>query len=111
MQYLPLDRPLKHCEIHTTLLLPGFIKQALMTAGLLKSVTLSQVFTITSLSEYFVVSFLMMHNCLDELANLSLLLQSNSITIIEERNKVLLTKQTVESLEGSHVISTAIIYL
>ena len=99
-QYLPLDRPLKQCGIYTTLLLPGFIKQALMTAGLLKSVTLSQVFTITSLSESVVVNLPIMYNCLNELANLSWLLQLNSITTIEEQNRVLLTKQTLESLES-----------
>ena len=99
-KYLPLDKPLKQCGIYTTLLLPGFIKQALMTANLLMSVTLSQVFTIASLFQFFVVNLSMMYNCLDELASLFLLLQSNSITTIEEQNRVLLlTKQAMKSLE------------
>ena len=41
--------PSKQCGIYTMIVPPGFIKQELITAGLLKSVILSQALTVTSL--------------------------------------------------------------
>lgn len=50
-------------------------------------------------SEYFVANLALMYDCLDELASLSLALQSNSITIIEAHNKVVLARQALEALK------------
>ena len=53
---------------------PGFLKQELTTAGLLKSVILSTGLNGHLTSEYFVAILALMYNCLDELASFSILL-------------------------------------
>ena len=74
---------------------PGFLKQELITAGLLNSNTCTSLNGHLT-SEYFVPNLALMHDCLGELASFFHIPLILCINFKEAHNRVFLTKQAMK---------------